>query len=193
MSSEPLPTTAPLPIWLRVLVRVDFVAAVALTVLAPLALLARAALAGRTDEVRLLLRYWRASSLLMVTVYLLAGERRVAFPAGVVARLLIAQTLLRGEPGARALLKRWRRVTSWYCLMGAAFTAPMLQGTVADELPPVCRAYIEPTQEFAALLHPGVQREHLGRAGSVGLTLFSTGVVITWLVGALRSVGRRQR
>jgi hypothetical protein len=119
----------------------------------------------------------------------------VAFPAGVVARLLIAQTLLRGEPGAGegALLKRWRRVTGWYCLAGAAFTAPMLQAMVADELPPVCRAYIEPTQEFAALLHPGVQREHLGRAGSVGLTLFSTGVVITWLVGALRSVGRRLR
>lgn len=192
MSSESLPTTAPLPSWLRMPVRVDFVAAVALTVLAPLALLARAALAGRTGEVRLLLRYWRASSLLMVTVYLLAGERRVAFPAGVAARLLIAQTLLRAEPSADALLNRWRRVTGSYCLAGAALTAPMLQGLVANELPPLCRAYVEPTQEFAALLHPGMPRERLGHAGSIGLALFSTGVVIAWLVGALRSAGSRR-
>jgi Protein of unknown function (DUF3177) len=61
VSSNLLPTTAPLPTWFRVLVRVDFVAAVVLTVLVPLALLARAVRVGRTDELRLLLRYWRAS------------------------------------------------------------------------------------------------------------------------------------
>lgn len=180
--------------WLRVLARVDFVAAVVLTVLAPLVLLAQAGLAGRIGELRLLLRYWRASSLLMVTVYLLAGERRVAFPAGVAARLLIAQTLLRGEPavGESARLDRWRRVSGWYCLAGAALTLPMLQGVIADELPVLCRAYVEPTQEFAALLHPRMTREQLGRAGLVGLTLFAAGAVVVGLVAALRPAGPRQ-
>jgi len=68
---------------------------VALTVVAPLVLLARALRASRRDELRGLLRYWRASSLLMVTVYLLIGERRVAFPAGLAARLLIGTSTSR--------------------------------------------------------------------------------------------------
>ncbi len=60
----------------------------------------------------------------------------------------------------------------------------MLGGLVTDELPPLCRTYIEPTQEFGALLHPGVPREALGRAELVGLGLF--------LIGAAAQVrGRR--
>jgi hypothetical protein len=189
VSSNLFPTTVPLPTWLRVLVRLDFVAAVVLTVLIPLALLERAVRVGRTDELWLLLRYWRASSLLLVTVYLLAGERREAFPAGVAARLLIAQTLLRSElvAGEDTLLDRWRQTAGWYCLAGATLTAPMLQGLVANELPPLCRAYIEPTQEFAALLHPRTTREQLGRAGLVGLALFAAGAVVAWLAALNRS------
>jgi hypothetical protein len=63
----------------------------------------------------------------MVTVYLLAGERQEAFPAGVAARLLIAQTALRGAPivDEDILLGRWRQTAGWYCLAGAALTAPM--------------------------------------------------------------------
>lgn len=166
--------TGELPQWLRILARVDFVAAVALTVVAPLVLLARALRTARREELWALLRYWRASSLLMVTVYLLIGERRVAFPAGLAARLLIARTLLgdRAAAGRGGWYDRWRRLTAGYCLVGVALTAPMLRGLVADELPPLCRAYVEPTQEFGALLHPGVPREALSRAGLVGLGLF---------------------
>lgn len=102
------------------------------------------------------------------------------FPAGVAARLLLALTL-RGEQcpvGTSSAYERWRRVAGGYCLAGAALTAPMLQGLLADEVPPLCRAYIEPTQEFAALLHPGVSREALGRVGLAGLGLFLAGAVL---------------
>lgn len=178
-------TTSPPPIWLRVLARVDFVAAVVLTVLAPLALFARAVQGRRAAEVRLLLRYWRSSSLLMVTVYLLIGERRVAFPAGIAARLLIAQTLLRGADtieGEGNWFRNWRRLAGGYCLGGAALTAPLLSGCFADELPPFCRAYIEPTQEFGALLHPGTPRERLGKVGIAGLWAFLAGALIQALL-----------
>lgn len=167
------------PTWMRVAVRVDFVAAVALTVVAPLLLLAVAIRAGKRGELQALLRYWRVSSLLMVTVYLLIGERRAAFPAGVAARLLIAHNLLSGSDDLEGnWAARWRRVTGWYCLVGTLLTAPMLRGAVAEELPPLCRAYIEPTQEFAALLHPGTSREQLGRIGDIGLALFLVGALI---------------
>jgi hypothetical protein len=183
-----------LPPWLRVLVRVDFVAAVALTVLAPLVLLVGALRAGRRGERVGLLRYWRASSLLMVTVYLLAGERRVAFPAGVAARLLLARTLrgVQASAGTRSGYERWRRLAGGYCLAGAALTAPMLQGLLADELPALCRAYIEPTQEFTALLHPGVSRETLGRVGLVGLGLFLAGAAVE-LAASAWGRSRRER
>lgn len=181
--------TRALPTWLRVLARVDFVAAVALTVVAPLMLLARELRASRREELWALLRYWRASSLLMVTVYLLIGERRVAFPAGFAARLLIARTLLSDQAAARKAgwYDRWRRLTVGYCLAGAALTAPMLRGLVADELPPLCRAYVEPTQEFGALLHPGVPREALGRVGLVGLGFFLIGAAVAQVAGQRRS------
>lgn len=173
-------TTPPPTIW-RLLARLDFIAAVSLTVLAPLALLARALQGGRAAELRALLRYWRASSLLMVTVYLLIGERREAFPAGLAARLLIAHTLL-GERGhvdeADISYERWKLLAGGYCLAGAALTAPLLRGSITAELPPICRAYIEPTQEFGALLHPGASRERLGRVGVVGLWVFLAGALI---------------
>lgn len=186
--------TRELPQWLRMVARVDFVAAVALTVVAPLVLLARALRASRRDELSALLRYWRASSLLMVTVYLLIGERRVAFPAGLAARLLIARTLLgdQATAGSGGWHDRWRRLTAGYCLAGAALTAPMLQGLIADELPPLCRAYVEPTQEFGALLHPGVPREALGRAGLVGLGLFLAGAAVAQVVGQRRGRAPRE-
>lgn len=170
----------PLPIWLRVLARVDFVAAVVLTVLAPLALLARAAQGGRAAELQMLLRYWRGSSLLMVTVYLLIGERRVAFPAGIAARLLIARALLKGPVAIEedAWFRGWRRLAGGYCLGGAALTAPLLSGCFTNELPPFCRAYIEPTEEFGALLHPDIPRERLGKVGIAGLWAFLAGALI---------------
>lgn len=171
--------TTPTPTTWRLLARLDFVAAVALTVLAPLALLARAVRGGRIGEQRALLRYWRASSLLMVTVYLLIGERREAFPAGLAARLLIAHILLRGRVDRTDIwYERWRGLAGGYCLAGAALTAPLLRGSIATELPPICRAYIEPTQEFGALLHSDVSREQLARVGVVGLWVFLAGALI---------------
>jgi Protein of unknown function (DUF3177) len=134
-------------------------------------------------------------ALMMVTVYLLAGERRIAFPAGVAARLLLAHTLRSEQASASegSAYTRWRWLAGSYCLTGAAFTAPMLQGLGADEMPPLCRAYIEPTQEFAALLHPGVSGERLGRVGLVGLGLFLAGAVAELAVSGWGRSGKNNR
>lgn len=161
----------PTPPWLRVLARADFVAAVLLTVVAPLVLLVRAAL-GRRPELPALLRYWRASSLLMVTVYLLVGERRYAAICGVAARLLIALALARplGDDGPT---EAWRSLARAYCLAGAAANLPMLlDGDLAAALR---SAYAEPPREYAALLHPGADPEALGRVGDLGLLAFAAG------------------
>jgi hypothetical protein len=164
-----------IPFWLHALVRLDFVAAVVLTVVAPLVLLARALWEGRQEQLAALLGYWRASSLLMVTVYLLVGERRWAFVCGVAARLLIPWSLRNPVPDAHPWYEWWRRVASGYCLLGVALTAPMLRCAACGKQTTLCRAYVEPTQEFAALLHPGQSRERLGRVGDLGLRAFVVG------------------
>lgn len=166
------------------LVRLDFVAAVALTVGAPLLLLARALRQGSGEQLRALLCYWRSSSLLMVTVYLLAGERRIAFAAGIAARLLIARTLL-GKRQPDSLHQRWAQVTGFYCLLGSLASVPLLRGLRGGALPLACRAYIEPAQEYARLLHPHTSQATLGRIGMLGMYTFLAGACAFWLSESL--------
>ncbi len=177
---------------LRALVRVDFIAAVALTVLAPLALLAGALRWRRAAELGALLGYWRTSSLLHATVYLLIGERRGAFASGLAARLAIAWTLAAGaaRPTATssAAYRRWARLAAGYSLLGALASLPLLRGTWQTPLPPACRAYIEPAQQFGALLHPGVSRASLGRVGLLGASGFWLGALLVALRRATRAM-----
>lgn len=179
-----------LPPLLRVLVRLDFVTAVLLTVIAPLLLLVRAVRARERAMVGALLSYWRASSLLMVAVYLLIGERPVAFVCGIGARLLIPWTLRQPPAGADGRYELWRRLISAYCLLGAALNLPTLRCVQGDQSS-LCRAYIEPTQEFGALLHPGVSRERLGRAGEIGLRAFVAGATLLAGLRLVRGGHRR--
>lgn len=176
------------PVLLRVLVRIDFVMAVLLTVIAPLLLLVRAVRDRQQALLSTLLSYWRASSLLMVAVYLMIGQRPAAFVCGIGARLLIPWTLRHTPAGADARYQRWQRAINVYCLLGAALNLPTLRCVWTGQLSPLCRAYIEPAQEFGALLHPGVPREQLGRVGALGLRCFVAGAA---LLGVRRLVRGR--
>ncbi|NJK78705.1 MAG: DUF3177 family protein [Chloroflexaceae bacterium] len=170
------------PRLLRILVRLDFIAAVVLTVLLPLVLLVRA-VRSRREQVADLLGYWRASSLLMVSVYLLIGKRRTAFVSGIAARLLIPWSLRHASYTNDPRFTRWKRWITAYCLGGALLNLPLLACLRQQSPTALCRAYIEPTQEFGAVLHPGVSRETLGRVGDAGLLAFVVGAVLLWLSG----------
>jgi hypothetical protein len=177
----------PIPQWLRIIIRIDFLAAVVLTVLAPLTLLVRALLTKR-EQVGALLSYWRSSSLLMIAVYLLIGERPAGFLSGITARLLIPFTLWQ-QHSNDAWFNRWRQIVSGYCLLGALLNLPLLRcairppaedtsDTAQEPLGIFCRAYVEPAQEFAAVVHPGVPRETLAKVGDAGLVVFSMSMAL---------------
>lgn len=166
------------PGWLGVLTRVDFVTAVVLTVLAPLGLLVTALREGNSVQTQALLRYWRNSSLLMVTVYLLIGERRAAFLCGVAARMLIAWSLRQPLAGSGPGYENWRRITHSYALYGAAFNLPLLKCALGGRADAFCQAYVEPAQEFGAFVHPRASRDLLGRIGDTGLVVFLVGAAI---------------
>ncbi len=171
-----------IPRWLRALVHLDFVAAVLLTVVAPLLLLVRAA-TRYTEQIPILLAYWRSSSLLMVTVYLLVGERRIAWLAGIGARLLIPWTLRAPLATSDPWFPRWQRVVRGYCLLGALLNVPMLRCLWQNPPGTICRAYVEPPRKFAAVLHPGVSSERLGTLGMAGLAAFVAGAALLWRLG----------
>ncbi len=163
------------------LVRADFVAAVLLTVLAPLVLLLRAVRKRQQALIAALLSYWRVSSLLMVAVYLLIGERRMGFVCGIAARLLILYAVLRHASDLDPWYTRWRRVVSGYCLLGVLVNLPVVRCLRSTHYSPLCQAYIASAQQFGDVVHSRVERERLARAGEWGLRAFVAGAVLARL------------
>jgi hypothetical protein len=172
------------------LVYADFVIAVGLLVVVPLALL----LASATHPpVRSrLLVYWRASALLGVTVYLWIGETPMGFATGFAARALIPLALWRGdaftvlrdqpvpdEPGWRvAAFRYWRAAAIPYTLIGLAYMLPVLPCAWGDAAP-VCQAWYAPPQQYADWLHPTVERIWLARYGWVALGVYAAYLLST--------------
>ncbi|WP_233993753.1 DUF3177 family protein [Salinibacter altiplanensis] len=172
---------------LPVLIRLDFVLATALLVVVPLGLLAaavrRPAVRGR------LLAYWRASSLLMGTVYLLIDGRPGAFVAGPVALVLIPLALHVGDGlfvagrvplGASAVatwFRRWRIGATVLCGASLLLSVPALRCVWEGAESPVCAAWLEPPRELHRALHPSVDPATLGDAAAIGLLVYGAYVV----------------
>jgi hypothetical protein len=165
------------------LIRLDFVLATALLVVAPLGLLAASV---RRPAVRgHLLAYWRASSLLMVTVYLMIDGRPVAFVAGNVALLLIPLALYHGDvlflAGQSSLgegavptwFRRWRVGATVFCGASLLLALPALRcvGGGGKENP-FCAAWGRPPRELHRALHPSVAPTTLGDAATIGLLVY---------------------
>lgn len=163
------------------LIRADFLLAVGLLVLVPLALLLASL---RQPALRSqLLAYWRASALLGITVYLWIGEARIGFATGYAARALLpvalwwgdALVIPRGRPSttswqARAF-RRWRLVATVYSLAGLVYMLPLLPCLWGGS-EPLCRAWYLPPQEYAQLLHPYTPWSQLATYGRAALWIY---------------------
>jgi hypothetical protein len=161
---------------LRATIHADFVAAVLLTVLVPLILLLRCMLNGALrHQLMPLLAYWRASALLMVTVYLLIARRPYAMVSGVSARIAIALSLARFPYGDDIVMRWWVWLTAGYCLAGAAINL----GQIGDVR--VRAEYEQATQIYAQLFHQGHDIGRLGLIGDVGLISWVVGALLVWL------------
>ena len=167
----------------HLLVRIDFMLAVLLSVLAPLVLLAAA---WRTPGLRArMLAYWRTSALLMITTYLLMGREPSGLYLGVLARVLIPVTLWRGDglqgdlpwrqlPLAGRLVRGfrvWRSIMTAYCLVGVLWTSPLL--TALWHGPGnYGRIWFEEVSVFRELFHPGAETEVLARMAYYALVAY---------------------
>lgn len=172
-------------IWFRPLIWMDYRLAVLFTVVIPLILLIWAFVQKADAIGRLLTIYWRVSSLLAITVYLLIAPFQVGFISGLMARILIPISLwfwadlneeIEDQP-ANALklgFNSWRWAISLYCILGAIAQLPNLQcafsaGAFAQ---PFCQAILEPPLIFKDYFHPNTRPGFLGFLGIMGLIAY---------------------
>lgn len=177
----------PSPSWLPSLVWADYRLAILFTVLIPLTLLLWAFIAKAEAILSLLMIYWRVSSLLAITVYLLIGALPVGFLSGWLARILIPVSLwfwadlneeISEQPSSRLKwgFVSWRWAVSLYCGLGAIAQLPVLRcalmGTDALVKEPFCRLWLDPPWAFREALHPTTRPFFLGFLALVGLAIY---------------------
>ncbi len=170
---------------LKSLVWMDYRLAVLFTVILPLILLIWA-FAQRSEAIeRLLIIYWRVSSLLAITVYLMMGNLPIAFMSGFLARILIPVGLwfwvdlneeineISGRP-LKLGFTAWRWAVSVYSLLGALLSIPFLQCAISQAAfaTPFCQVWQEPPLGFKNWIHAGYKPGFLGFLGIVGLIIY---------------------
>jgi hypothetical protein len=173
---------------LRSLVWLDFRLAVVFTVIVPLGLLFWAIKTKNQVIGRSLTIYWRVSSLLAITVYLLMVGLPVGFFTGWAARILIPLSLWfwqdLNEDIGRAMEQNktklplaycsWRWAMTIYCGIGTLFGITFLGCGFApfDQLGDRCRVLLEAPLQFKTIFHSGISINNLAFGGVVGLVVY---------------------
>lgn len=169
--------------------------AVLLTVIVPLLLLFLS-FQEKTLLARLL-AYWRVSALLAISVYLLMAELTVGLVTGVVARALIPPVLWLGDGLMQSshnlanvdsplhkTFRTWRWTVSLYCVLGVAFTVPLLSCAWTGQVTEMCSDWFAPPQVLGSLLHQPDTWPILGKYALIAL-----GIYFVYLLMATAKLG----
>jgi hypothetical protein len=172
-------------VWFRPLVWIDYRLAVLFTVIIPLILLIWAFVQKAEAVQRLLIIYWRVSSLLAISVYLMIGGFGISFISSLIARILIPISLwfwidLNDEIEytlsgiLKLIFTSWRWAVSVYCALGALATLPFLGCAFSANAfaTPYCRVWREAPLLFKDYFHPNSKPGFLGFLGIVGLIIY---------------------
>jgi hypothetical protein len=187
---------------LRSLVWMDYRLAVLFTVILPLGLLVWAVV-KRADSIQQLLGiYWKVSSLLAITVYLMIASFPISFITAIAAHILIPIGLwfwvdLNEEidDQRRTPLKlaftAWRWAVTVYMSLGAIAQIPFLQCAFSKVKleSAFCQVWLEPPLLYKEYLHNADTNGYLGFWGIVGLLIYT--VYFTYFVVA--RLGRQGR
>jgi hypothetical protein len=170
---------------LRTLVWLDYRLAVLLTVFVPLTLTVWAVFKKADAITHLLMIYWRVSSLLAITVYLMIAEIRIAFLTGTFALILIPAALwfwvdLNEEiADRRDSLKigviAWRWAITIYSLLGLALQLPYINCGFSNEVFKAanCQVWLDAPLLFQQMFHAGLKPATLGFYASGALMLYT--------------------
>ncbi|WP_138498545.1 DUF3177 family protein [Nostoc sp. PA-18-2419] len=172
-------------VWFRPFVWIDYRLAVLFLVIIPLILLIWAFVQKAEGIQRLLGIYWRISSLLAITVYLMIAQYPVSFISGFMARILIPISLwfwvdLNDEieyqttKYLKLVFTSWRWATTVYCILGAVTSALFLSCAFSGNAlkTPYCRVWFEAPLLFKEYFHANSKAEFLGFLGIIGLVIY---------------------
>lgn len=172
-------------VWFRPLVWMDYRLAVLFTVIIPIILLIWAFVQKAETIQRLLMIYWRVSSLLAITLYLTIGGFGVSFISGLMARILIPISLwfwvdlndeIEYQPNTplKLLFTSWRWATTVYCILGALAFIPFLVCAFSGSpiATPYCAVWFEAPLLFKDYFHANSKPAFLGFLGIVGLIIY---------------------
>lgn len=170
---------------LRSLVWLDYRLALLVLVLLPLILLIWALVARAEAMQRLLIIYWRVSSLLMISLYLLIGRFPIGFAAGLLAGVLIPAGLwfwldLNEEIGdlrpsaLKLTLTSWRWAASAYCVLSLLASLPFVSCGFSRTSfnTPFCQVWTEVPLLYKDFFHANSTPGFLGFLGIVGLVIY---------------------
>ena len=165
----------------------DYRLAVLFTVIVPLILLVWAFIQKIEVIQRLLVIYWRVSSLLAITVYLMIAAFPISFITSILARILIPISLwfwvdlneeleeLQASP-LKLTFTSWRWAVSIYNGLGALIFIPFLRcaffdtkGLIADQS---CRVWLDAPWMYKEIFHPNLTPGFLGFLGLSALVFY---------------------
>jgi Protein of unknown function (DUF3177) len=165
-------------LWFRPLVWMDYRLAVLFTVIIPLVLLIWAFVIKAEGMQRLLLIYWRVSSLLGISVYLMIGGFGVSFISSMMARILIPISLwfwldlndeieFMSNSTLKLFFTSWRWAVSIYCALGVVGTLPFLGCAFSETAisTSYCRVWFEAPLQYKDYFHHGSKTGFLGFLG----------------------------
>lgn len=172
-------------VWFRPLVWIDYRLGVLFTVIIPIIIMIWAFVQKAEAIQRLLMIYWRVSSLLGITVYLMIAEFSVSFISGLMARILIPISLWfwvdlndeieyqQTEP-LKLIFTSWRWATTFYCILGALATIPFLVCAFSETAiaSSYCRVWFEAPLLFKEYFHPNTKPGFLGFLGIISLVIY---------------------
>ena len=172
-------------VWFRPLVWMDYRLGVIFTVVIPLILLLWAFVQKAEAVQRLLIIYWRVSSLLAINVYLMIAQFPLSFIPGFIARILIPISLwfwvdlndeieYQSTGPLKLTFTSWRWATTVYCTLGALASLPFLVCAFSPNVTATsyCRVWFEPPLLFKEYFHANSKPGFLGFLGIVGLVVY---------------------
>lgn len=175
------------PETLTKLVWADYRLAVLFTVIIPLILIIWAMVRRIESISKLLIIYWRVSSLLMITVYLMIASLPFSFLTGLFARILIPVSLwfwldLNEEikdlrpTGLKFIFSAWRWAVTVYCIVGVVISVPFTTCAFSTSIQikelSYCRVWLEAPWGYMAIVHPNGDPGVLGFFGVMGLVVY---------------------
>jgi Protein of unknown function (DUF3177) len=172
-------------VWFRQLVWIDYRLALIFMVIIPLILLIWAFVQKIEGIQRLLTIYWRVSSLLAITIYLMIGGFGVSFLSGLIGRILIPTSLwfwvdlndeveYQSSGALKLIFTSWRWAMTIYGILGTIAFIPFVGCAFSATAlkTPYCRVWLEAPLGFKEYFHANSKPAFLGFLGIMTLIIY---------------------